>query len=340
MKKIFALFLAFTGLMCVRPASAQTLVFHLPDGAVSEVSMPCSFTFSSSGDKLIIDGSGTHLELQRDRILAMTYRPTRGDSNNDMKVDVADIATIISIMSGKEDGNEEPGTEPTTPETGEAPEGAKAIDLGLPSGTKWANMNIGATAPNESGLYFAWGETTGYTADTSDGRIFDFTSYKWMTTDSISRWGINKYQVADNQTSGIWYEYDWDVVDYRFVGDGKTTLDLEDDAARANWGGDWRMPTKEDFDELLANTTSEWITVGEISGYKITSKKNSNSIFFPYIGYRWGGNFNNNDNRYWSSSLSSHSTCTAYLLRISSAEIFMRNDFFRAGGYSIRPVLK
>ena len=58
------------------------------------------FTFSASGDKLIIDGTGTHVELQHDRILAMTYRSNRGDSNGDMKVDVSDIATVLSIMAG------------------------------------------------------------------------------------------------------------------------------------------------------------------------------------------------------------------------------------------------
>ena len=61
--------------------NAQVLAFHLPDGAISTVTMPCTFTYSASGDKLIIDGSGTHIELQRDRILAMTYRSNRGDSN-------------------------------------------------------------------------------------------------------------------------------------------------------------------------------------------------------------------------------------------------------------------
>ena len=79
--------------------NAQVLVFHLPDGAISTVTMPCTFTYSACGNKLIIDGSGTHIELQHDRILAMTYRSNRGDSNGDMKVDVADIATIIDTMA-------------------------------------------------------------------------------------------------------------------------------------------------------------------------------------------------------------------------------------------------
>ena len=112
MKKFFTLFLAFMALMRVQQVSAQMLVFHLPDGEISTVAMPATLTFSANGDKLIIDGTNTHVEIHRDRILSMTYRTNRGDSNGDMTVDVADIATIISIMSGAEDGNDEPGTNP------------------------------------------------------------------------------------------------------------------------------------------------------------------------------------------------------------------------------------
>ena len=347
MKKILALFLALVGLMYVRPASAQTLVFHLPDGAVSEVSMPCTFTFSSNGDKLIIDGSGNRIELQRDRILAMTYRPNRGDSNNDMKVDVADIATIISIMAGQEDGNNpEPGPQPeepnTAPDLGKAPQGTMAVDLGLPSGTLWANMNVGATSPLEYGLYFAWGEIMGYTSDSGDGRKFDFASYKWMASDSTTWKGINKYQAADGNTEGCWYKANSFTLEYDFVGDGISVLLPEDDAATAYWKGDWCMPTKEDFQELLDNTIGEWTTFAGVSGYKLTSKKNSsNWIILPSAGHRYINELYLNERcLYWSSSLLPSWTMDAEALRVDKNEDARIFNLQRSIGCPVRPVVR
>ena len=121
----------------------------------------------------------------------------------------------------------------TMMETATALAQAVAVDLGLPSGTKWANMNVGATSPQESGLYFAWGETTGYTDKTTDGRQFDWANYKWMAEGQSSWKYINKYQNDDGQTEASWYENDG----YKFVGDGLTVLEVTDDAAAANWGG-------------------------------------------------------------------------------------------------------
>ena len=107
-----------------------------------------------------------------------------------------------------------------------------AVDLGLPSGTKWANMNVGATSPQESGLYFAWGETTGYTSETTDGRQFDWANYKWMAEGQASWKYISKYQIDDGLTEACWYDYDGDKV----AGDSLTVLEVADDAAAANWG--------------------------------------------------------------------------------------------------------
>ena len=329
-------------------AAAQVLVFHLPDGSLSTVQMPCTFTYSANGDKLIIDGSGNHIELQRDRILAMTYRPNRGDSNSDMKVDVADIATIISIMAGTEDGNDPepgPGTEEpkTDPDLGKAPQGTVAVDLGLPSGTLWANMNIGATSPTDYGKFFAWGETTGYTSNTSDGRKFNWASYKWMTS-GYSDWkGVSKYQVEDGQTEGCWYQANSFTLEYDFVGDGLSVLLPEDDAATANWEGDWRMPTYEDVVELKENTTQEWMTLAGVSGMKFTSKAegNSNFIFLPAAGYRNDGSLylQSTDGLYWSSSVSPSYSYYARFLYFNSGGAYTGSSN-RYGGQSVRAVLK
>lgn len=320
--------------------SAQTLVFHLAGGAKSTVSLPATFTVTPVGNKLVIDSDGNRVELDDGDVTCITYRAKSGDVNGDKLVDVADIATVLRIMAGYKPDD----VEPVNP--GQAPENAKAVDLGLPSGTLWANMNVGATSPQENGLYFAWGETTGYTGDTSDGRLFDWANYKWMTTDSTTWMGVNKYQIADGQTDGCWYQYDWDLVDYKFVGDGKSVLDLEDDAARANWGGDWCMPTVEDFKELMANTTSEWITVGGVSGYRIKSKKANadgtyNSIFFPAAGRLDPGlGFQGEAGYYWTATVAQSASNQASIFNFSSGHLFTVYANSRYRGLSVRPVLK
>ena len=179
--------------------------------------------------------------------------PARGDVNSDGAVNVADIASIIDIMAGSG------GTE-------NVPEGLEAVDLGLPSGTKWANINLGAQQPEDYGLYFAWGETTGYTADTSDGRSFDWGSYKWREGNAISKYQAYEKGYSDN--------------------DHKSILEPEDDAAQANWGGQWFIPSKEEVRELYENTTTEWTTMNGVSGQQFTSKVNGRSIFLPAAGYR------------------------------------------------------
>lgn len=128
------------------------------------------------------------------------------------------------------------------------------VDLGLPSGLKWATCNIGAASPEEYGLYFAWGETTGYTADdvTSGIRAFNEDTYNTGPAASIS---------AD--------------------------LTLEQDAAHVNMGGNWRMPTKDEFQELVDNCNVVWINDYNgtgINGLIFTSNINMNSIFFPAAG--------------------------------------------------------
>lgn len=144
-----------------------------------------------------------------------------------------------------------------------------AVDLGLPSGTKWANMNVGATKIEGYGLYFPWGETKGYTSNCDDARSLDITTYKWATKKG-SAWKYTKYVV--NSTHG--------------TVDNKKTLTTADDAARANWGGSWRLPTAEQCEELLENTTVSYTTYNGVVGCWLTSKKNGKKIFLPASGCR------------------------------------------------------
>ena len=128
------------------------------------------------------------------------------------------------------------------------------VDLGLPSGIKWAVCNVGAMSSGEIGDTFAWGETFAKTDS-------DNPPYRWL-----------------DQATGKMSKY---VTDPRFGQvDGLTTLEPADDAAHVQWGGQWRMPTEADFEELRGNCTCELINQNGVWGEKLTSKNNSHSIFF------------------------------------------------------------
>ena len=140
------------------------------------------------------------------------------------------------------------------------------VDLELPSGTLWATMNVGANKPSDYGLYFQWGDTNGYAKD-QIGREsgqkkfeFDYSDYKWYL-------------------SGNSYNDDLTFKKYNTKG---SKLELEDDAAHANMGGDWHMPSPKQIQELLDNTTNTWTALNDVNGRLFTSKKDqSKSIFFP-----------------------------------------------------------
>lgn len=134
------------------------------------------------------------------------------------------------------------------------------VDLGLPSGTKWATCNLGATKPEESGLYFAWGETDGYSAeDVAAGKkAFTDADYKFYVEPRV----MSKY----NQTDGL------------------TTLENVDDAAYYISDGLCKTPSKENFEELIANTTATEETLNGVKVWKLTSKVNDAFIFVPIKG--------------------------------------------------------
>lgn len=174
--------------------------------------------------------------------------------------------------------------------------GHEWVDLGLPSGLKWATCNVGASSPEEYGDYFAWGETS--------------------TKDSYPEEGCKTSNQFFNDISG----------------------DPNYDAARANWGGAWRMPTKAECEELKNSCKWTWTTNGSHYGYKVTGP-NGNSIFLPAAGWRWGtslkrvGTLGN----YWSSTPVLIESYTAISLFIFDNNSGM--DFFERGsGLSVRPV--
>ena len=131
------------------------------------------------------------------------------------------------------------------------------VDLGLPSGTLWATCNVGAENPEEQGDYFAWGET-----ETKE--LYDWKQYKYSTYDN-DNYVLTKY--CTDSLSG-----------FNGLVDGLTVLEPVDDAARANWGNNWRMPTKEEMEELNQETTFVWTTRNGVEGRLLTGP-NGNSIF-------------------------------------------------------------
>lgn len=203
---------------------------------------------------------------------------------------------------------------------GTAPSGVQVVDLDLPSGTLWASMNVGAEKEEDIGLFFAWGETTGYVADGSDDHLFGWASYRWC---SGSRASQTKYCTSS---------------DYGTV-DNKVNIDLIDDAAYINWGEQWRMPTNEEVKELMENTHSLWTTQNGVDGYMFTSRTNGNSIFLPAGGCRVSeSNYENGtDCYYWAATVDVESPYAARYLRFYVGKVFLAS-LFRYYGMNVRPV--
>ena len=205
----------------------------------------------------------------------------------------------------------------------EDPPKYEAIDLGLPSGIKWASFNVGATKPEEYGGYYAWGET-------EEKEDYCWETYKWCngSENTMTKYCTNSpYGTVDN----------------------KTVLDPEDDVAHVKWGGDWRMPTTEEQEELRNECTWEWTALNGVNGYRVTGP-NGNSIFLPAAGVREDTDIEDrgDDCYYWSSSLKSDDDAYAcYLCFYDSNDGWIILDsehgwvcYDRCCSLSVRPVSK
>ena len=180
------------------------------------------------------------------------------------------------------------------------------VDLGL--SVKWATCNIGASSPEEYGDYFAWGET-----EPKD--VYDWSTYKWCngSQNTLTKYCTNKeYGAVDN----------------------KITLELEDDAAHVNWGGEWRMPTKAELEELRTKCTWLPAKINGVSGREITGP-NGNTLFLPYSGYCSEGKYPGGGTGHsWSSTSSAYN---AYKLVYSWDGYYVFADL-RCFGFTIRAV--
>ena len=201
--------------------------------------------------------------------------------------------------------------------------GHEYVEIG---GLKWATMNIGASQPSDYGcLYFAWGDKQGYTAEQvgyGEGqKQFVWENYKYGNgTSEPGDTGMTKY----NKT------------------DGKTILEASDDAAVANWGGSWRMPTKADFQALGAVVNTAWTQVNNVYGILCTDKKDrSKTLFFPAAGRCYNGSVRSvgDYGRYWSSSLDTNNRQDAYYLSFGSLSASWDIYYDRYYGYAVRPVV-
>ena len=197
--------------------------------------------------------------------------------------------------------------------------GRDYVDLGLPSGTLWATCNVGASSPEDYGNYIAWGEM-------STKSTYDWSTYKWCNGSNTT---MTKY--CNNSSYG----------NNGFT-DNKKELDPDDDAAYVNWGSDWRMPSQEQFEELINSsyTTTEWTTQNGVNGRLITSKSNGNSIFLPAAGDRYDSSLGRAGlgGDYWSRTLHEGYPYSAWYLYFGSNYIYTDWSYGRYYGRSVRPV--
>ncbi len=222
-----------------------------------------------------------------------------GDQDGDGYITVGDVTWVYNVMLyvSHDDGHD-------------------YIDLGLPSGTQWATMNVGASSPEDYGDYFAWGET-----EPKD--VYDWSTYKWCMGSNTT---MTKY--CTNSSYG-----------YNGFVENKTELDPEDDAATAAWGAEWRMPSRVQMQELYYNCTSEWITRNGVWGHLFTSYINGASLFLPAAGYRGGSSLylSSSYGYYWSRTLRSGGPNDAYFLNLYSGYVGWLN-YGRYYGQSVRAV--
>ena len=332
-----------------------------------------SLTATASADSLVLALDGVSTTSDDPVLTLYMMLPPADHSSQTWTIDVlgADQAysatlTSANMVAGKAySRTASPAAASVAEENGHA-----YVDLGLSSGTLWATCNLGAEHPYDYGNYYAWGETKGYgEEDESNAHNYSYTNgsytktyyywsaYKYATGTSWTT--ISKYTYPDDQTDGCWYDSDGN-----FIGDSLTQLLPADDAAYANWGGSWRMPTDAEITELRESCYWEWTTDYDgqgVSGYIVYKAKadadkglysyNSPTlsttydytedvhVFLPAAGYRYGSSlyYAGSYGYYWSSSLITSYSYYACFLFFNSSGVG-RSYGYRYYGRSVRPV--
>ena len=211
------------------------------------------------------------------------------------------------------------------------------VDMGL--SVQWASCNVGATKPEESGLYFAWGETKGYKVEKGNLLDEEWQDYEAIITNAdgsettkqfLSDFSDYKHYDVETQSFTKYNETD-----------SLTVLQSEDDACSL-LDGSMRIPTAEECKELLDNTTSAWTenyNESGINGITLTSNINGNSIFVPAVGRVNGGVLGDFglDGYIWSASLFSSYVGVAFYFSFYSDEDYV-DVGYRFYGFPLRAV--
>lgn len=282
--------------------------FSISNGTLSTTTSSQSVYISSSRYSDYVYADPATLQNLVVTVSGTDYTKNALPSGDVIKSIVVDLPTSSShagwsVVDGAD--SEEPEYEPEIDYNGH-----EYVDLGL--SVKWATMNVGASKPEDYGDYYAWGETIGY----KDGKTyFDWSTY--LDNPSHDARTFTKYAL-----------------------DKQTVLDPDDDVAHVKWGGNWRMPTRAEQDELRKNCTWTWTTQDGVKGYVVTGP-NGNSIFLPAAGSRYDSSLSDAGSYgyYWSSSLSEYGSYDAYDLFISSSDV-SRGNIYRYIGKSVRPVCR
>ena len=279
---------------------------------------------------ITLSSTSLSLDTGQSATLTVTYAPSNAtnksvtwSSSNTSVATVSSSGVVTAVSAGSatitataNDGNGASAQCQVTV----TPPGPKAVDLGL--SVKWASCNVGATYPEEYGNYYAWGETT---------------------TKSGYSWGNYKFRTGGSTYSDLQFSKYNSLTGYGTV-DKKTVLDLSDDVARVEWGGSWRMPTRDEFDELADNCTWEYTSINGVYGQKLTSKIEGYTdkwIFLPAAGRQDGSSSVNVGSRgyYWTSSHSIGWSDKAYdqFFNTQDQYITVLERYF---GLTVRPVRK
>jgi len=302
------------------PTAYMTLVTEQPSQLVTAIRLSDTKIFMSSGEFKQLTATVLPEDADNKSVTWSSSNESVARQSGDFVLAVGNGTAVLTCAA--QDGSGVTAT--CTVTVGNKKQ--EYVDLGLPSGTLWATTNVGADSPEDYGLYFAWGETKGYAK--GESHTFSWSNYKWCNGDYDK---LTKYCTS--------FEY-WDT-SLGIFPDNKTVLDAEDDAATANWGSGWRMPTRAQLEELYNSsyTTTEWTTVNGVNGRKITSKSNGNSIFLPAAGYRYDAYLSGEGSYgyYWSRELYSSDSYDAYYLFFDSSGV---NTHYgsRYFGQSVRAV--
>lgn len=199
------------------------------------------------------------------------------------------------------------------------------VDLGLPSGLLWADSNVNTRLPESYGLYIAWAETV-----PNEDYNYTFPYYKYsIGGESYTDPQLSKY--CNNAALG-----------FDGYSDNLTTIEASDDAATAQWGEGWRIPTKEEMQELIDNCTITWTTRRGFNG-KLFTGPNGNSIFLTANGSFVGDDDTAGEGlygRYWTSSLNTDAPGRAWSLNFTEDNCSVENNQDRCNGLAIRPVCR